>query len=459
MPSTLRKVSQYRKRKLIDQEPVADIPHPPAAKRQRRQSPASYWDNLSRLWFSRRALEELNRRNHELAAATELATVPPPSVPCIDTTRIANYNLADIQRFARHGGPDLSDIKGYPALESLGSSATTTMQTSQSGSKKRPKTGQASSPKKSSAYDPNFLQNLNDNGVFRDDDGNKPDNWAEIKARLQERRPSLSSSHFSEADFVIFRRANRTAASEDGVKLAAFPTIAGTATIPRQCNKQFNNLQDFPDGNITMAQPDWYDGSNPSELDKEIRAQLSEYIIPSTNTSLPLLPNFFVEGKGPDGSSRVCDLQAMQDATLGTRGMLAIRSYIDPQTAYNNNAFTAACTYYPSGQLTIFIMYATREAQEQPQYHMMQLRSFVMTDQPETFREGATFLRNARDLMKEYRDQHIAAANSKIQTTPTTSSLVSSVQTKQSDRPPRPASDSSADELSLTDKPSPDHKR
>lgn len=333
------------------------------------------------------------------------------------------------------------------------------MEPSQSGSRKRTKTSLASSQRKSSAYDPNFLQNLNDNGVFRDDFGTKPENWAEIQARLKQRRPSLSSSRFSENAFVAFRRANAAAASEDGVKLAAFPTIAGTATIPRQCNKQFNNLQGFPDNNITIAQPDWYDGSNPSELHKEVREQLSEYIVPSTNTSLPMLPNFFVEGKGPDGSSRVCELQAMQDATIGTRAMLAIRSYIDPQTAYDNNAYSIACTYYPSGQLTIFIMYVTKPAEDQqPQYHMMQLRSFVMTDQPESFREGATSLRNARDLMMEYRDQHIAAANSKIQNTPTNSSLQSSVPTKGSDGPPPPGSDSSADELSLTNKPSPDPK-
>ncbi|KAL8655062.1 MAG: hypothetical protein Q9210_001123 [Variospora velana] len=327
------------------------------------------------------------------------------------------------------------------------------MESSQSGSRKRKKTGEesraTSSNKKSSAYDKNFMQSLEDNGVKGDDFETKPGNWAEIRGRLAHRRDSLSPSRFTDVDFVNFQKANRDAANEDKVMIDAFPTIAGTANIPHQCNKIFNNLLEFPGGETKTAKPDWYDGSDPSELRKEIRQKLRLYIEPATNDSLPLLPNFFTEGKGPDGSLRVVELQAMQDATLGARGILAIRGYIDSSTKYDNNAYTMAATYHPSGLLTIYTMHAVEVTGQayQDEYHMTRLKSFVMTDTPETFREGATFLRNARDLMEEYRDQHIALANNKVQGTPSSGLLSSGAM--RSDRPPRPDSDTSADELSL----------
>lgn len=329
------------------------------------------------------------------------------------------------------------------------------MKPSQSGSNKRTKTGKesgvTSSGRKSSAYDANFRQNLKDNGVIIDNLGAKPANWAAIHTRLARRRDSLSSSRFPDVDFEKFQRANDEAASEGGVKMDAFLTIAGTAAIPHQGDKLFNNLFDFPGGQIAVAQPDWYDGADPSELRKEIRSTLSRYIEPSTNDSLPMLPNFFTEVKGPDGSSRVVMLQALQDATLGARGMLAIRGYIDPSTQYNNDAYTIAATYHPDGTLAIYTMHVAKVTGQayQEEYRLTKLRSFNMTDIPERFREGATYLRNARDLAKEFRDRHIAMAYNKAQSTPSSGPLSSG--TMRSDRPPRPDSDTSADELSLDD--------
>jgi hypothetical protein len=50
------------------------------------------------------------------------------------------------------------------------------------------------------------------------------------------------------------------------------------------------------------------------------------------------------------------------------------------------------------------------------EYYMHQLRSFAMTDTPESFRQGATALKNAMDLAKEHRDTAIARANEIAQT-------------------------------------------
>ena len=78
----------------------------PIAKRQRleqrqqHQTPAYFWDNLSRLWLTRRTLREFDRR-----------TVWPASPVPPHRTGKENINLASLKRFARHGGPSLSDIR------------------------------------------------------------------------------------------------------------------------------------------------------------------------------------------------------------------------------------------------------------------------------------------------------------------------------------------------------------
>ncbi|KAH7377242.1 hypothetical protein B0T11DRAFT_273839 [Plectosphaerella cucumerina] len=47
-----------------------------------------------------------------------------------------------------------------------------------------------------------------------------------------------------------------------------------------------------------------------------------------------------------------------------------------------------------------------------PEYHMTQLKAYAMTNDRDTFVQGATAFRNARDLAKHHRDSLILAANS-----------------------------------------------
>ncbi|CAF9924388.1 MAG: hypothetical protein ALECFALPRED_002737 [Alectoria fallacina] len=103
----------------------------------------------------------------------------------------------------------------------------------------------------------------------------------------------------------------------------AFPIIAGTADIPLQENLLLGNLKHLTDGSITKAKPDCYDGSSPADLNKQTREELGPYIVPSTSTAAPCLPNFFTEGKGPNGSTAVCKRQALYDGALGARGIHA----------------------------------------------------------------------------------------------------------------------------------------
>ena len=229
-----------------------------------------------------------------------------------------------------------------------------------------------------------------------------------------------------------------------------FPIIAGTADIPSQENLRFTNLEDLTDGSITDAQPDHYDGIRPEYLDKRVREELGPYIVPSTNTAAPCLPNFFSEGKGQDGPAAVNKLQACYDGALGERAIHKILSYNDPEAVQYTIAHTNTSTYH-GGTLRIYSMHANQSSnpKHQIEYQMTLLRGWDMIDSPENFREGATALRNARDWAKEKREELIAMANSKsLDTDP--SGLVSSTQSfvsPSSSNLPQ-GSETSVDELS-----------
>ena len=302
------------------------------------------------------------------------------------------------------------------------------MSPSQSGSRKRAKTGRESDiswkTRKSSAYDPAFEQHLIDHGIYPygydydDSDGSVyPDNWEEINERLAQRRRSLSPSRFPREAFRNFEKINKQALTENTVMSKAFPIIAGTPDILSQENLYLGNLKHLTDGSITKAKPDCYDGSRPTDLNEQIREELGPYIVPSTNTAAPCLPNFFTEGKGPNGSPAVCHRQALYDGALGARGIYRLRSYVDPETAYDNNAYTITSTYHGgTGALKLYSMHLTpsRRPNIPIEYRMTQLNGWDMTGNPDTFRQGASALRNAREWAKEKREELIITANGKV---------------------------------------------
>lgn len=91
--------------------------------------------------------------------------------------------------------------------------------------------------------------------------------------------------------------------------------------------------------------PDLWDGAIAGKLRQQIRADLAEYIIPSTVTPRPLLANFFLEAEGRVGKGPTADQQACHDGALGARGIHQLRSYgKDPLTMYDENAYTITVT-------------------------------------------------------------------------------------------------------------------
>ncbi|PGH23924.1 hypothetical protein AJ80_01986 [Polytolypa hystricis UAMH7299] len=433
-----------------------------------KQSPSkSLWDRLSKVWLTRRALEELNQRTAEQPSRSQIYQ------PKERLNKVEDWSR--LQRFARHGGPDLCDLRGYPEPADLSRPPLDMAATRSSSSSRRSRptsvpnrlidtptqrpttttTTTTTTERKTSAYDANFEQILIDHGTYpafyKHPDGHVPPlprNWDELRQRIARTRTSLSP-HFSETDLQDFQHLNASALGEKKVMSSVFPTIRGDADIPFEEDKLFGNLVPFADG-IVDAKPDFYDGARAGQLEHQVRSDLSGYIIPSTQHDAPILPNFFVEGKGPNGSSAVSARQALYDGTLGARAMLRLQCY-GKERIYDGNAYTITATYHPMGLLVLYTTHPTESTSHgrDTDFHRAQLGAWALRGSLEQFREGVSALRNARDWAKEQRDKFIAAANNTVADMHVDMSSKTSNQTTLPSRSARVSHDSetSADEL------------
>ncbi|EDN02276.1 predicted protein [Histoplasma mississippiense (nom. inval.)] len=237
---------------------------------------------------------------------------------------------------------------------------------------------------------------------------------------LARSRASLSPSKFSEKRFEDFREADAYASKEKPVTVSVVPILDGDIS-DLKCvggDYPFGNLAPLTDGTLASARPDHFYGSRPEQLNRQIRNELSSQIVPSTQDDLSIAPNFFLEVKGPDGSLAVATHQACYDGALGARGMHSLRSYEEDESTYDNNTYTLTSTYH-GGQLKLYTTHLTKPSgpDYRPEYIMTQLNTWGMTGNLETFRQGVSAYRNARDWAKEKRAGVIRAANERFSET------------------------------------------
>ncbi|KAM5437012.1 hypothetical protein MferCBS31731_005667 [Microsporum ferrugineum] len=426
-------------RKRQESDDHLDQPQRPL--KRAKTGTSAYWDSLSKIWLTRDALEELDRRNRAASSSVKRSSyshhrpftrqlqaslrrrcqtlAPDPLISCKPESQ------SKIKRLSRRGGPDLSDLRNFPDphipfYQSMSANS------SRSQSRKRrgdapPESSNNKTAKTTSTtpYNRNFEQKLIDYGVYfpgyKYPGGQKPakpNNWSELNERLARPRASLSPSRFSDREFEEFVDADLNASKEKPIVRYAVPIIEGRADDIRCVGGDypFGNLAPLTDGSLANAKPDHFIGARPEQLDPKIRDSLNKYIQPSTQSSLPIAPNFFLEAKGPDGPPIVATRQACYDGTLGARGMHKLQSY-KQEPVYDNNAYTITSTYLASN-LKLYTIHPTpRESDGRPEYIMTQLNGWCMTGDLETFRKGATAYRNARDWAKEQRDKFINAAN------------------------------------------------
>lgn len=393
--------------------------------------PSRFWDDLSEIPLTRNALRELSNRNAKVSHCS------PAIQTCCETSchqptdLLSPTDLRRITRFARHGGPDLKDLRGYPIPTGIKAR----MSSSQSGIRRRKRSSRSpkkntQSPSKSNTttttrstgpYDRAFLQHLIDHNILPDGyeypDGRlppEPENMDDILRALSRPRQSLSPSRFSKGDFRKFQREDAQASKERQVTTTIIPIIEGDVG-DKKCvagEIPFTNLDHLTDGTLVPGNPDIYYGARPEQLDRSIRKNLGGHVVPSTQEDFPVAPNFFVEVKGHDGSTAVAKRQLSYDMALGARGINSLQAYNSSNLSYDNRAYTLGCTY----QAGIIKMYAGQPILPsvpggQPGYNMTQLKVLALTNDPEAFRQGATAYRNGRDWAKRQRDDAINQAN------------------------------------------------
>ena len=104
-PTTTDDQSSLAKRQTSSPEREAG---PEREARSGHPSP-SFWDTLSKVWLTRGALREFDRRNDH----KEWSSSP---LPKLTPTSLSGQNLDQINRFGRHGGPNWAHLRGVCSL-------------------------------------------------------------------------------------------------------------------------------------------------------------------------------------------------------------------------------------------------------------------------------------------------------------------------------------------------------
>lgn len=108
MSNTQEQVPPRPRRQYIEADVSFD--HPSESRPSKRLKPsidlhsAEFYDSLTKVWLTRRALKELDRRTSQVSSPQH----PVSSPQCVYPESFVNK----IQRFAKHGGPDLCDLRG-----------------------------------------------------------------------------------------------------------------------------------------------------------------------------------------------------------------------------------------------------------------------------------------------------------------------------------------------------------
>ncbi|KAI0972789.1 hypothetical protein F4678DRAFT_478635 [Xylaria arbuscula] len=366
------------------------------------QLPPAFWDNVSEVPLTKNALREIDRRNTQNSLHTQSLYSHLPRQRSIQPTTAQCLNCCSptkrerIKRFARRGGLDLSVLRGVGMGDST---------RSRLGRRKRGSASASASPTlpptsttKTGPYDRAFQQLLIDHGIYPNKyeypNGQAlppPGNLEEIIQAIVKPRASLSLPRFNPEDFKQFERADAHARKEAQVMSTVIPIIEGDVRDGRSVAGQvpFTNLEDPTDDLLVPGNPDRYYGARPEQLDRQVRIQLDKHIVPSTQHDLPIVPNFFLNVKGPDGTQAVAERQACYDGALGARGMDSLQTYSDPKPNADKNAYTLTSTY-SGGQLKIYATYPLSQAGlgMRREYAMTQIRAYALTGDIDTFRIG-----------------------------------------------------------------------
>lgn len=418
-----------------------------------------FWDNLSQIPLVKAALEELERRN-ELAAS---ARHNPNS---LDSIRDQDLGC-DLLHFARHGGPDLTGLRGISAREmtrptgqpsrrSSGGIRKTKGQGKKRASGRGPglsssnKTGQSSrtttDAKSQGPYDAAFRQYLADWNIFplnyyleTGEHPAPPDNLPEItKVICHTSRSSLEPEAIVMQKFLEFQKAYDIATAEEPVSRTLDTiegvTLALSSAHIKQGPVMLTNLHPLLPENLVPGYPDRTYGARPEKLDQSVRRELEHLILPTKPRDL-VCPNFIVHVKGPSGDPKVAKVQAVYDGALAARGIEALWAYgSDDQDDQDGtpSARTITCTL-TDGVLRMYAVHIRshsgsptlsqlqemhRQSPSSPkqlEFVTSLIGSWLVCDRVDEFLRGATAFRNGLEWARQQRNEAIARANRRVE--------------------------------------------
>ncbi|KAI0120608.1 hypothetical protein BJ170DRAFT_704721 [Xylariales sp. AK1849] len=334
--------SQNRKKRADDPpQEQASSKRPESIDTLHRPSnfPPEFYDNLSKVWLTRRALQEHDRRNENIL----------PSKPVAGLVRSRGTKLAAFARlgvpdrvvFVSSGGPDLSDFQGYPEPTNI----TRTMASTSSSVTSKP-------------------------------------------VSVGSRR-----TYLTKAITVSFKNKNATR-SEGTVMRNVVPLIAGDADIPNEGHLPFTNLASITKNITVNLVPDFFDGAYPEAMDKRVREDLDNIIIPTKKGGVSIAPHFFLEAKGPGGT-------------------IEVANYLLDEPVYDGNAYTFTSILL-NGYLKLYVHHLTTPTKsgQRPGYHTTPLKAYTLSDD-EVYPDGRGAFRNLRMRAKEDRDWFIEIANAR----------------------------------------------
>ncbi|KAG6354896.1 hypothetical protein INS49_003977 [Diaporthe citri] len=324
--------------------PPYSTPQPPQKIPKHHHQPPAFWDKLSRVPLVSGALWEFNRRER-LQRRSRLMSAPyRPQSPIrqnsVDTDHCDRPDL-DLERFARQGGPDLSDLRGAMpqsdrgrvqksgkrvrgrSMGSLGSLLRTTTQ------------DRTNNTKSTGPYNAAFKQHLVDCKIWPVghylESGEKPpapDNIDEIRQALRApSRASLEPECFTTDHFEQFTKAYSLADAEEArgrtLEVVEGTQLALSSSHIKKGPVLLSNLLQLTMDNAVPGNPDRAYGSRPEQLAQSVRRDpsLNKLILPTTAQNI-LCPNFIVHIKGPAGNPEIAKIQAVYDGALAARAEL-----------------------------------------------------------------------------------------------------------------------------------------
>jgi len=217
-----------------------------------------------------------------------------------------------------------------------------------------------------------------------------PGNMEQIRLEFLAARASLSPSQFSKSTFREFKRKNSTK-PEGTIIRNMIPIIVSNASIPNKGNLPFTNLKSITRGRTVNAVPDFFNGDRLGDINKLVKEDLSQIIIPTKHTYVPVVPNFFLEAKAPRSDTDVARRQACYDRAYGARAMHSLQSYGKQEPVYDGNAYIYTATYL-DGQLKLYAHHVTAPTTPagRPGYHMTQVDTYGILLRTSAHSSGAT---------------------------------------------------------------------